>query len=177
MSLHVRAAPKTDWRWLVDRTGCALTTDFAAIEAIQLLPGFPEDREAYRVRGMVGYCNTTKTAIQLHMAVDAPCVWRKLLVPALAYPFLQADKRICLGVIPANNPKSIRFTQHVGFREVHRIRDGWDEGEDLVFLELRREECRYLDMPSAGVAPARRTRNRSRFRPAGQREPFHEGVA
>lgn len=177
MSLHVRAAPKSDWPWLVDRTGCALTSDFNAIEAIQLLPGYPEERDAYRVRGMVGYCNTTRTAVQLHMAVDAPCVWRALLGPALRYPFLQAQKRICLGVIPASNPRSLRFAQHVGFRETYRIADGWDEGCDLVFLELRREECRYLELPSAGVAPARRAKNRGRFRPTGRRESLHTGVA
>lgn len=141
MTLIVRAAPRTDWQWLVDRTGCAITSDFSALEAIEL---HPRTEGLYRVRGIVGYCNTTPNTIQMHMAVDSPVVWRSLLRPGLEYPFLQAGKRICVGVIPASNRRSVRFAKHVGFVETHRIFNGWADGEDLVFLELRREHCRFL---------------------------------
>lgn len=139
--LTVRAAPYSDFKWLAHRTGCAITTDFSAIQAVVL---HPEDSTWYSIRGMVGYCNTTRNAVQLHMAVTSPIVWRTLLRPALEYPFLQSKKNICLGVIPEDNAKSIRFTKRAGFTEVHRVKDGWDMGVDLVVLELRKEDCRYI---------------------------------
>jgi hypothetical protein len=141
MTVVVRAAPRVDWPWLVMRTGCALTTDFSAVEAIR---PHPRVEGEYRILGMVGYCNTTPNAIQVHIAVESPLAWRALLLPALEYPFIQAKKGIIIGVIPANNKKPLAFGRHLGFKETHRIKDGWAEGTDLVFLELRREHCRFL---------------------------------
>jgi RimJ/RimL family protein N-acetyltransferase len=135
VSLHVRASPPENWQWLVGRTGCALSTDFSAIEAV--------DAKG-RIWGMVGYCNRTTTAVQMHMAVDAPIAWRRLLRPGLEYPFLQDGRKVLLGVIAASNPKSLRFAKAVGFTEAWRLKDGAATGDDLVFLTLRREDCRHL---------------------------------
>lgn len=132
----VQAAQFSHWGWLLKRTGAAATSDFSAIEAV-------DSRGV--IRGMVGYSNTTPNAIQIHIAVESPSVWRSLLVPGLWYPFVQADKGICLGVIPADNAKSCRFARSVGFREVHRIKNGWSQGVDMVVHQLNREDCRYIN--------------------------------
>jgi RimJ/RimL family protein N-acetyltransferase len=132
---RVQAAPRSHYGWLVQRTGCALTSDFRAIEAMD---GRGD------VRGMVGYCNWTKAAVQLHIAVEAPSVWRALLRPALEYPFVERGQRVLLGLIAASNKRSARFARAVGFRDVARIRDGWDVGEDFVLFQLRREDCRFV---------------------------------
>lgn len=128
----VQAAPEPDFNWLAQKTGCALTSDFNAIEALD---------EAGHIRGMVGYCAWTKNSVQMHMATESPSVWRTLLRPALEYAFVEVGVGICLGVIPDGNARSLRFAKAVGFREVHRVKDGWAKGEDLVVLELRREDC------------------------------------
>jgi hypothetical protein len=133
--VKVEAAKAQDFRWLQARTSCALTTDFTALKAVD---------SAGRIRGMVGFCNNTESATQAHMAVDAPIVWRSLLPAAMHYVFEQCRKDILLGAIPSGNARSIRLAQSAGLREVHRVRDGWAKGEDLVLLELRREECRFL---------------------------------
>ena len=131
----VQAAPPADYGYLVARTGCALTSDFRAIEAM-------DGQE--RIRGMVGYCNWTKSAVQLHIAVEAPSVWRALLRPGLEYPFVECGRRVLLGLIAVSNKRSARFTRAVGFRDVARIKDGWEVGEDMVLFQLRREDCRFL---------------------------------
>jgi L-amino acid N-acyltransferase YncA len=129
------AAPPEHYGWIVQRTGCAVTSDFRGIEATDA---------AGRIRGFVAYCNWTKTAVQLHIAVEAPSVWRALLRPALEYPFVECGRRVLLGLIAASNKRSARFARAVGFRDVARIRDGWDVGEDFVLFQLRREDCRFV---------------------------------
>lgn len=136
--MRVRPAPFEHLKWLVEKTGCALTTDFNAIEAID---------GAGNIRGMVGYCNWTQNAVQLHIAVDTPIVWRTLLRHGLAYPFVQEGKGLLIGLIPESNARSIAFAKAVGLKEAGRIRDGHRDGVDLVILTLRREDCRHIEKP------------------------------
>lgn len=133
--MRVLAGTPGDFLWLQERTGCALTSDFNAVKAIDARG---------KTRGVVGYCNWTHNSVQLHMAVDAPVAWRSLLRPALQYPFEERGMEICLGIIPADNKASVRFASVVGFREVHRVKCGWSRTVDLLVLELRRADCRYL---------------------------------
>lgn len=78
------------------------------------------------------------------MAADTPIVWRSLLGPAFSYPFEQIGVGIILAIIPASNDKSIRLAQRFGFRETHRVKDGYAVGVDIILHEMRREECRYI---------------------------------
>lgn len=133
--MRVQAAPPAHFPWLEERTGCVLTRNARAIEAVD---------DSGRVRGMVAFDAWTSNSVQAHMAVDAPVVWRALLPAAMDYAFRQAGKGLLLGIIPSHNARSVGFTRHVGFREAYRVPDGWALGDDLVVMELRREECRWL---------------------------------
>lgn len=130
--LTVRAAPPAHYLWLKRFSGCALTDDFQAVEAID---------NTGRIRGMVGYCLWAPNSVQAHMATTSPIVWRSLLGPALRYPFEQIGVRSMLATVPASNSASILFALHVGFREVHRIQAGWTDGEDLAILQLERDSA------------------------------------
>jgi hypothetical protein len=139
--MNVSAGGMREFDWLKRRTGCAATDDFKTIRAAD---------ERGMTRGVVGYCNWTYNAVQVHMAADTPIVWRSLLRPALKYPFDQVGVGILLGCIRSKNKASISLVRNVGFAEVHSIHDGHCKGEDLLFFELRREDCRFLleaDLP------------------------------
>jgi RimJ/RimL family protein N-acetyltransferase len=86
----------------------------------------------------------------MHVAVDVPAACRGLLHSAFAYLFRDTGRLLARAEVRAGNSASMRATQHVGFREVSRTRDGWAAGEDLVQFELRREECRWLKEVSHG---------------------------
>lgn len=129
------AASPCDLGWLVARTSCGLTPAAAAIKATDA---------GGRIVGMVGYDNWTENACQAHMAVATPMAWRALVRPAFAYPFLQAGKGVILAVIPAGNARSVDLASRFGFMVTHRVRDGWAVGEDLICLEMRRENCRWI---------------------------------
>ncbi len=133
--MRVSAATPDDFAWLAGRTGCAPTASARAIKAVDA---------AGRIRGMVLFDMWTENAVQAHMAADSPIVWRSLLRPAFSYPFEEAGKGLLLGVIPANNPRSLALVANFGFRETYRVRDGWAVGVDLVFFEMLRDECPWL---------------------------------
>ena len=128
----VRQAHPEHFAWLQERTGCVLTSDFRALEAVS----------GERITGMVGYCNWTPNAVEAHMAVDSAIAWRHLVGPAFEYPF--ATREALLAVVPAHNERSLRLTRKFGFTEAHRVRDGWAAGDDLILFELRRGDCRFL---------------------------------
>lgn len=128
--------------WLEERVGTPLTPEARGIVAVDATG---------RVRGMVAYDGWTESAAEAHMAVDAPAAWRALVRPAFVYPFLQAGRRVLLGRIRASNTASLRMAMHLGFAELARVRDGAREGEDLVLVQMRREDCRWL---SSGRWPA-----------------------
>jgi hypothetical protein len=133
--VRVLAAEPMDFAWLVGKTSCAVSGGFRAIKAID---------DAGRIRGMVGYDLWTENAVTAHMAVDTPIAWRALIPECFRYPFEQCGKEIMLGVIPADNAKSWGLASHLGFRIAHTVRDGWARGVDLLLLELRRTDCRFL---------------------------------
>jgi len=131
----VMAATVPDMQWIVERTQCGLTPGARAIKAVD---------DSGRIRGMVAYDGWTLNAVQAHMAVDSPIVWRSLTKPAFSYPFLEAGRGVILAAIPVGNAKSINLAKRFGFRDLLRIQDGWAVGEDLLMLEMRREECRWI---------------------------------
>lgn len=132
----VRPAPIAHFEWLVERTGCAPTDDFRAIEAVD---------STGRIRGMVGFDLWTKNSCQAHMATDTPMAWRHLARAAAEYVFGRAGMGMVLGMVSGRNEMSLRTAKRLGFREAHVIREGCASGVDLVLLELRREDCRWLD--------------------------------
>lgn len=133
--MRVEAGHAEAFAWVEARTGCVLGRNARAIQAVDA---------AGRIRGVVAYDGWTENAVQAHMAVDAPVVWRSLLPAVFAYPFLEAGRGLLLGVIPAGNARSCAMARRLGFREAYRVKDGWAKGEDLVVHELRRAECRWL---------------------------------
>lgn len=135
MGLTVQAMPPERLLWLCSRSGCALTPALRGIEAI-------DDKGI--VRGAVGFDAWLGNAAQMHIALDSPIALRALLGPAFRYLFVDCGKDVALGFLPSHNVRALKFDQHIGFREVYRLKDGAAPGDDMVLLELRREECRWL---------------------------------
>lgn len=129
---HVKAASTFDFGWLATRAHCLITGDFKAIKVV--------DEEDSSIVGMVGYCNWKPNSVEAHIAVDKPIAWRALKGPAFTYPFIQAGRKIIFGVCTSDNKKSLRIIRHLGFRETHRVKDGWSDGIDMVLHEIRKEE-------------------------------------
>lgn len=99
--------------------------------------------ERRRVRGVVGFDRWTPNAVHLHVALAAPSAGRVLLPAAFAEAFSDG-RTLARGEVRSSNLRSLALARHLGFREAHRVVDGWAPGEDVVLFEMRREECRWL---------------------------------
>lgn len=131
----VRQAPPEHYSWLLSRLGCAATPDFRALEAVD---------EKDVIHGMVGCDYWTLNAVHMHVAVTSGVRGHCLIRPAFEWVFETARRGLALGLIRSDNPKALKLNLHLGFRETHRIREGAAAGVDLVLMEMRREECRWL---------------------------------
>ena len=131
----VRAAPMEHIPWLLERAKFNASMEIKAIEAVD---------EQGRIHGMAGFDGWTPNSVVLTIALEDPTCLRRLIHPIFHYAFVQADRGVALATIVGSNKRSITLCRHAGFREVYRVRDGVKPGEDLVLMEMRREECRWI---------------------------------
>jgi L-amino acid N-acyltransferase YncA len=87
----------------------------------------------------------TYNAVFMHMMTTnmREVMRSKFLNEVFDYIFTTVGKKKALGLIANNHKPSIRLAKRFGFAEKTRIEDGFDEGNDLVILELKRENCPY----------------------------------
>jgi hypothetical protein len=131
----VQAAPWMHFGWIVERAGLFPSVNFKAIEAV--------DRDG-KIAGMIGYDAWTENSVVMSIALENPACFRSLVKPAFEYPFVQAKRGVAMCTIRASNTRSLELTKHTGFIEAYRIRDGIKVGEDLIVMEMRREDCRWI---------------------------------
>ncbi len=122
-------------RWLCERIGYMPTLWLKCIANVS-----PEGK----IRGVVGFDAWNGASCEMHVAGEGNWVTRELLRAVFDYAFNVAGLNVLIGMVPSTNARALRFDKHVGFEEVGRIRDGVPGG-DLVILQLRRENCRYLE--------------------------------
>ena len=100
-----------------------------------------------KILGIIGLDYWTPTAVQMHVWVGSPMALRggRFISEALRYAFITCGKKVAFGIIPSDNVKALKFIWHVGFVEIGRLKDGWDNGVDMVINEIRPGNCRWLE--------------------------------
>jgi len=108
----------------------------------------PDMRGVCNDGAMVVYDGWTPNAVQVHIYSKGPTylLRRDFLLEVFSYAFLQCGKGLVYTVTPASSTESLVVSKALGFRETFRQVDGWDSGVDMVYKEMRRDECRYLRM-------------------------------
>jgi RimJ/RimL family protein N-acetyltransferase len=122
-------------RWLFERTGY-MPTPWAKAIANVTAEG--------KILGVVAFDAWNGASCEMHVAGQGNWLTRGLLRACFEYVFKQAELKVVIGMVPSTNAKALRFDRHIGFSEVARIKDGVPDG-DLVVMQLRREDCRYLE--------------------------------
>jgi len=98
-----------------------------------------------QIDAVVAYNGWTYRVCSMHVAGDGGrWIDRQMLRVCFDYAFNQGDRVAVYGQVASNNEAALRLDKHLGFREVHRICDAVSNGVDLVILEMRREDCRWL---------------------------------
>ena len=97
---------------------------------------------------MVGYDNWLPSACQMHVALDEPAAAMALIRTAFGIPFNEFGFVAVLAPIVASNDSARRLVEGLGFKLVHRGQ-GYAGGVDLLFYEMRREDCRWIRKEAA----------------------------
>ena len=86
------------------------------------------------------------TGCQVHMLIKNPLILRhKWLEAVFGYIFETCNRHVIVGLVPGDNKKAIKLNKHVGYKEVYRIKGGFNVGVDYVIMEMRREDCRWIN--------------------------------
>lgn len=86
-------------------------------------------------------------SVQIHIAIDNPVCLRKytFIREVFNYIFITSNRLVAVGIVNSDNVKALRFDRKLGFKEIGRIKDGHKKGVDTVLLELRREDCIWIN--------------------------------
>lgn len=104
-----------------------------------------EDEHGELVAGVVLDAYRAKGSGSLHCAgIGKRWLTREFLFAVFDYCFNQLELKALINTVAANNPDSIRFTEHIGFKEIHRVTQGWDGEADMIIYQLHRDDCRWL---------------------------------
>ena len=97
------------------------------------------------VDAVVAYNGFTHRVCSMHVAGDGgKWIDREMLRVCFDYVFNQCGRIAVYAYVASDNDASLRLTTHLGFEEVYRIKDAVADGVDMVILEMRRENCRWL---------------------------------
>jgi len=95
--------------------------------------------------GVVAFNGFWGRVCTMHTAGDGNWVNRQLLWRSFDFPFRYLGLQAVIAPVAASNARALKFDQKIGFKEVHRIPNGWADGDDLIVLQLLRADCHWLD--------------------------------
>lgn len=125
-----------DWQWVQINLPIAWTSDTKGIVA--------ENEEGERLGAAI--CDQwTWTSVTVHQIILAPMILRHGFFEEVAeYVYVHADRAIMYGLVPSDNKRALKLNKNIGFTEVARLKDAVNFGIDMVILELRKNDCRFL---------------------------------
>lgn len=98
-----------------------------------------------QIDAVVAYNGFNHRVCSMHVCGDGGhWIDRQMLRVCFDYAFNHCNCVAVYGQVAANNEKALRLDKHLGFREVFRLQDAVSDGVDLVILEMRRDQCRWL---------------------------------
>jgi RimJ/RimL family protein N-acetyltransferase len=101
-----------------------------------------------RIVGAVGFTDFNGCAAAFHIALEAPLT-REFLWQMFRVPFEQWGLNVLLAGIPESNTRSLNLGRRLGFEEFAMIPRAHPQG-GVVFMNLYREKCRWLQTPRRG---------------------------
>ena len=95
---------------------------------------------------VVGYTAWIGKTVQMHVVCVGEHKYtpKPLLSAAFDYPFNQCGVDIVFGVVNSLNDNVLKYDIKLGFTEKMRWEGMHDDGGDLVLLEMRKENCKWI---------------------------------
>lgn len=103
------------------------------------------------IAGVCAFDRWTQTSAHMNIAIDNPLCLKNyyFIYEVMNYAFITADRLTLIANIKSNNVKSLRFTEHIGFKYLITIDDGYSKGVGIVIYELRRDHCKWINREAA----------------------------
>ena len=87
------------------------------------------------IMGMVGLDSWTPTSVMAHWFIKHPRCILPLWDEVTKYLPLHGKRKV-IGSTPGNNVRALRtMFNKLGWKEIARVKDGWDDGVDIVISE------------------------------------------
>ena len=136
--MRIEPSNLDDIEWILKRINRIKLPDAKGITAIS---------DTGKVLAVCMMDSWTEGSVQLHIAIDNPIALKNytFISEVFNYIFNTGDRLTALGFVSSENEKALKFDKRLGFKEIARIRDGNKKGIDTVILELRREDCRWIN--------------------------------
>lgn len=97
-----------------------------------------------KIAFVVAFENFNGASMNIHTASDGESrLTRDFVWATFHYPFVSCEAQILIAPVASSNTKALRLAKHLGFKLEHVIRGAHPTG-DLVYMIMRREECRFL---------------------------------
>jgi hypothetical protein len=123
------------WAWLNERTGVPWSSDFRAI-------GLVKNNCLVAVAGYNSFAGRT---CHVHIAIlPGTVVSKEFLRAGFEYPFNQCNLLRLYAWMDESITTPLSIDLKIGFQVVHRVPKGAISGADLLLIELKRENCRFL---------------------------------
>ena len=98
-----------------------------------------------QIEWVIGYTAFIGKTCQMHVVnLTGKTTPRKLIWAAFDYPFNKAGIEVVFGVLNSKNEHAVAYDKKLGFKEVNRWDGVHDDGGDIVLLEMKRGECRWI---------------------------------
>lgn len=102
------------------------------------------ERKGRLIGGVVFDSFETGVRCSMHCAgIEANWCTRSLLKVCFDYVFNMTKCKVVINTVSSANEQSIKFTKHVGFKQIGIVKDGASDG-DLVILALHKDDCRWI---------------------------------
>ncbi len=88
---------------------------------------------------------------RIHYAGRSGWLTRQKMSALAAYVFTHLDCSRAYGEVPASKTKILEIDKKIGFVEIARLEGYYTGGETCILLEMKREDCRWLDRRQVGI--------------------------
>ena len=134
----------SDWGFVQQHVQILRSEDTNGVMAVDL--------DTNETVGATIFDNWTENGVIAHIVITKPMLLRHgFLEECFDYAFNFCNRRIMLGIVKSDNIKAQKLDEHIGFKEVYRIVDGFSDGVDTIYYEIRKEDCRWLPPVEQGA--------------------------
>lgn len=135
---------------VVARTDVEKAATLAFLRQHEVIATASEDYQAFgvvrnnKLIAVVGYKGFHARTCTMNAAGHGHWLSHEFLRVIFDYPFRQLNLVSVFAIVDEHNYPSLKLIKHVGWKEVYRVKDGSARRGDLIYLEMRREDCRWL---------------------------------